>query len=422
MTEFLSNQLIVLLFTVGYLAIIFEFYIKVNKTAIAMVMAVLCWGLYFISDSSPLETNLKELSHHLGDVSQIILFLIGAMTLVELIDSHKGFLVVNKIVKTRSKKWMILLVGFVTFFLSAILDNLTTTILMVSILKKLIPDAKERILLSCLVIIAANAGGAWTPIGDVTTTMLWINNKISSDKIISYLFLPSIVSCLVPMFYFMFQVKGRYTLDEKAQQLEYEPHAKLVLFTGLIALISVPFIKYLTGLPPFMGMLLAVGVLWLLTDVLHHRHNMRNHLRIPHVLTKIDTANILFFLGILLAVDALQSVKLLDKFAHFLDSTVGNVSMIATLIGLFSAVIDNVPLVAASMGMYDATTFMINHPFWLLLAYAAGTGGSILIIGSSSGVAVMGMEKIDFFQYIKKAFIPAVLGYFAGILVLLAFF
>lgn len=418
MTELLANQLIILLFSLGYLAIIFEFHLKVNKTAVALVMAVLCWGLYFVCDSAPLEKNLIDLSHHLSDISQIILFLLGAMTLVELIDTHKGFLAVQRIVKTRSKKWMILLVGLTTFFFSSVLDNLTTTILMVSILKKMIPDSKERLNLICLIIIAANAGGAWTPIGDVTTTMLWINNKISTEKIISALFLPSVISVAVPMIYYAWNAKGSYSLNKDEGKQEYEPHAKLVLICGLLSLISVPVIKYYTGLPPFMGVIMALGVLWLITDAVHHKHEKRSHLRLPHVLTKIDTGNILFFLGILLAVDALQAVNLLTKLSGFFDRTIGNVNVIATVIGLASAVVDNVPLVAASMGMYEITAFPMNHPFWILLAYAAGTGGSIFIIGSSSGVAAMGMEKIDFFGYAKKAFIPAILGYFAGLIVL----
>jgi NhaD family Na+/H+ antiporter len=419
MSEFLSNQFIILLFIIGYLGIIFEFHLKVNKTAVALVMAVLCWGFYFVCDDVPLTKNLSELSHHLSDISQIVLFLLGAMTLVELIDSHRGFLIVNRFVKTRSKKMMIVLVGFTAFFLSSILDNLTTTILMISILRKLIPDQKERISLACLVIIAANAGGAWTPIGDVTTTMLWINDKISTEKIISYLFVPSMVSLLIPMLFFVLTSKGNYAINAEKIEMKYEPHARLVLIAGILALVLVPVIKYFTGLPPFMGMLIALGVLWLVTDALHHKYETRNHLRVPYVLTKIDTSNVLFFLGILLAVDALQAVNLLNKLAGVLDSTIGNLNWIATVIGLFSAVIDNVPLVAAAMGMYDVSAFPMNHPFWLLLAFAAGTGGSILIIGSSAGVAVMGMEKIDFFTYVKKAFIPAILGYFAGILVLI---
>lgn len=422
MSELLSNQMIIFLFVIGYAAIIFEFHLKVNKTAVALVLAVLCWGLYFISDSQPLAKNLSDLSHHLSDISQVVLFLIGAMTLVELIDCHKGFLVVNKFVKTRSKKLMIVLVGITTFFLSAILDNLTTTILMISILKKLIPDAKERITLACLIVISANAGGAWTPIGDVTTTMLWINDKVSSEKIISYLFLPSLISFLVPLAFYAFTAKGKYAINPTSADQEYEPHARLVLVSGILSLMAVPLVKYFTGLPPFMGMLIALGILWLITDALHHRYNTRDHLRVPYVLTKIDTSNVLFFLGILLAVDALQAVSLLDKLAVFLNSSIGNVNIIATVIGLFSAIIDNVPLVAGAMGMYDVSVFPLNHPFWLLLAYAAGTGGSLLIIGSSSGVAVMGMEKIDFFGYFKKAFFPAMIGYFAGILVLVSFF
>ena len=420
MSEFLSNQLIILMFAIGYLAIIFEFHLKVNKTAVALVMAVLCWGFYFVCDSAPLSQNLSDLSHHLSDISQVILFLLGAMTLVELIDSHKGFSLVTKMITTRSKKMMIFLIGAVTFFLSAVLDNLTTTILMISILRKLIPEPKERIKLACLVVIAANAGGAWTPIGDVTTTMLWINDKITTQKVMGSLFLPSILSCLVPMLWYAFQSKGQISVHEEKEKTRSEPYAKLVLIAGIASLVAVPAVKYFTGLPPFMGILVAVGILWLIADWLHHDDETRNHLRVPYILTKIDTANILFFLGILLAVDALQAVKLLSKFAVILDNTLGNVNAIATTIGFFSAVIDNVPLVAAAMGMYDMAAFPIDHPFWLLLAYAAGTGGSMLIIGSSSGVAVMGMEKIDFFTYFKKAFTPALLGYLIGLAVLIA--
>lgn len=420
MSEFLSNQLIILMFALGYLAIIFEFHLKVNKTAVALVMAVLCWGFYFVCDSAPLTQNLFDLSHHLSDISQVILFLLGAMTLVELIDSHKGFTLVTQMITTRSKKMMIFLIGAVTFFLSAVLDNLTTTILMISILRKLIPEPKERVKLACLIVIAANAGGAWTPIGDVTTTMLWINDKITTQKVMASLFLPSVLSCLVPMLWYAFKSKGHISINIEKEKTRYEPYAKLVLIAGILSLVAVPAIKYFTGLPPFMGILIAVGILWLITDFLHHDDETRNHLRVPYILTKIDTANILFFLGILLAVDALQAVKLLEKFAVILDNTLGNFSAIATTIGFFSAVIDNVPLVAAAMGMYDMAAFPVDHPFWLLLAYAAGTGGSMLIIGSSSGVAVMGMEKIDFFTYFKKAFTPALLGYLIGLIVLIA--
>ena len=420
MSEFLSNQLILAIFAVGYLAIIFEFHLKVNKTSVALVMAVICWALYFVASKETPADSIDSLNHHLADIAQVILFLLGAMTLVELIDSHKGFSLITECITTRSKKMMILLIGTVTFFLSAVLDNLTTTILMISILKKLIPDPKDRIKLACLIVIAANAGGAWTPIGDVTTTMLWINDKITTSEVMQLLLLPSIVACLVPMIWYGFQSEGSLTLATAKEHRAQEPHAQLVLILGIMALVFVPVIKYFTGLPPFMGILISLGVLWLVTDFLHHGDNTRHHLRVPYILTKIDTANILFFLGILLAVDALQAVQLLDRFALLLNNTIGSVEGIAAFIGIISAVIDNVPLVAAAIGMYDVATFPIDHPFWLLLAYAAGTGGSLLIIGSSSGVAVMGMEKIDFFTYFKKAFTPALLGYLAGLLLLIA--
>jgi len=413
----LSTQLMLAVFVAGYLAIIFEHYLKINKTAIALLTAVVCWGAYFVYDNQTVDTSMSELGHHLSDVAQIILFLLGAMTLVELIDVHKGFSVITQVVKTRSKRKMLLIVGLVSFFLSAILDNLTTTILMVSLLKKIIPERKERITLACLIVIAANAGGAWTPIGDVTTTMLWIDGKITTVEIMKKLFLPS-VSCLaVPLVWFMISAKGSYSKEMVSLKEKEEPHARLILCLGLLSMVFVPIIKHFTNLPPFMAILAGLGFLWFVTDIIHKDVEDRSHLKIPFVLAKIDISSILFFFGILLAVDALQAVALLDKLAQVLDRTFSSYTTVGTLIGLLSAVVDNVPLVAGSMWMYDVTQFPVNHPFWLLLAYAAGTGGSLLIIGSAAGVAVMGLEKMDFFTYLKKACLPAALGYFLGIII-----
>jgi NhaD family Na+/H+ antiporter len=406
---------IIVLFSIGYFAIILEHYVKVSKAAIALIIAVGCWMIYFLSHLSPLSESLTKLNHHVSDVSQIIFFLMGSMTLVEMIDSHRGFKKVTDLIQTSSKRWMLWIIAFVSFFLSSVLDNLTTTILMISLLRKLLPDPKERFLLCCIVVVAANAGGAWTPIGDVTTTMLWINGQISTVAIMKSLFLPSLISLLVPLVIYTFNLKGQYTKSIEAKDVvPEEPGAKIVFCVGVGALIFVPIFKAWTGLPPFMGVLIGLGVLWLVTDLLHHKYEQRQHLRIPHILTRIDTSGVLFFLGILLCINALESAGLLQQVARWLDAEVHSEAMIATLIGLFSAVIDNVPLVAATIGMYPLDSYPIDSRLWQMIAYAAGTGGSILIIGSSSGVALMGMEKIDFIAYLKKASLPVLLGYLAG--------
>ncbi len=415
--------LIIGIFIVGYLGIIFEFYIKVNKTAVGIALATLCWLIYFLGCSHSLDLSVSELGKHLSDVSQIIFFLLGAMTLVELIDAHKGFNTVILWIQTQNKRKLIILISFIAFFLSAVLDNLTTTILMISILRKLIPNSKDRILPGCMIVIAANAGGAWTPIGDVTTTMLWIDNRISSLAVMKTIFLPSLLSMLIPLSLYLFKLKGDYKKPEIDYRKEQrEPGSRLVFILGILALIAVPAVKALTGLPPFMGMLMALAVLWFVTDILHHKHEDREHLRIPFILTKIDVASILFFLGILLAINALESVGILGQLATILDKTVHNSTAIASLIGVISAIIDNVPLVAATMGMYDRIAYPLDSSFWLLTAFTAGTGGSMLSIGSAAGVALMGIEKVDFITYLKKATLPAALGYAGGILIYIIIF
>lgn len=415
----LSIPLILVIFCIGYLGIIFEHLIKLNKSAIALTIASLCWSVYFISDGVHMSDDLAQLGHHLSDISQIIFFLMGAMTLVELVDSHRGFKLVTKMIHTRSKKKLLWVIAVITFFLSAILDNLTTTILMVSLIRKLIPQAKDRIVFSCLIVVAANAGGAWTPIGDVTTTMLWINGQISSWAVMKALFIPSIVSLVIPLLYYSFTMKET-KVAAILEDIPQEPGAKLVFFFGVGGLVFVPIFKAVTGLPPFVGMLLALGVVWLVTDFIHQGEEKRSHLRIPSILSKIDTSSILFFLGILFAVGILQTAGLLDSIAIWLIQDVKSLPLIATLIGGFSAVIDNVPLVAATMGMYPTTIFPVDSSFWHMIAYAAGTGGSMLIIGSSAGVAMMGMEKMDFVTYVKKATLPVFVGFLAGMGVYLA--
>jgi len=412
-----SHNFLITIFCIGYIAIILEFIIRVNKTAVALLLAVLCWLIYFVGDPQPLETSLAYLGTHLSDVSQILFFLLGAMTLVELIDSHKGFNTFIHYLHTRSKRKMLWVICFISFFLSAVLDNLTTTILMISILRKLIPHRSERFLFSCMVIVAANAGGAWTPIGDVTTTMLWIGGQITTTKVIGEIFFPSLVSMLFPLLVYTFTVKGKFPKSEIDFRDEpLEPGAHLVFYSGIILFLFVPFFKWLTGMPPFMGMLISLSIMWLLTDIMHHKHEQRKHLRVPFILTKIDVSSILFFLGILLSVNALESTGLLESAAGAMDKYLKNEALIATIIGIVSAIIDNVPLVAATMGMYDLQTVPVDSPLWLMIAYAAGTGGSILVMGSSAGVALMGLEKVDFFSYFKKISFPVFIGYILGML------
>ncbi|MBN1914339.1 MAG: sodium:proton antiporter NhaD [Parachlamydiales bacterium] len=401
----------VFVFVLGYLAIIFEYKIKINKTASALMMAVLTWLLLFLS---PTEFKTSVLDMHIADASQIIFFLLGAMTLVELIDSHRGFLIITDTINTNSKRKLLWLTGFISFFLSSVLDNLTTTIVMISLLRKLIPDTKDRALLGSTVVIAANAGGAWTPIGDVTTTMLWIHGQVTSLSIMKSLFLPSIFSVIITLTLLSTQLKGTYPELMIEPKRKTEPGAKRVFITGILGFLFVPIFRATTGLPPFMGILISLGFLWLMTDIMHHKHESRKHLRVPHILTRIDTSGVLFFLGILLCINSLEVVGILNAVAVWLNHHIQNLAVISTSIGLISSIVDNVPLVAACMGMYDLQTFPPDSSLWQMVAYCSGTGGSILIIGSAAGVALMGLEKIDFIWYFKKVTLTALTGYLAG--------
>lgn len=410
-------------FILGYLAIIFEHYIHINKTASAIVMAVCAWTLFFVGRDQLSVENMNSLNEHVANVSQIIFFLMGAMTLVEVIDCHKGFKIITDVIHTRSKRKMLWLIGFLAFFLSAILDNLTTTIVMVSLIRKLIRDREDRLLLGATIVIAANAGGAWTPIGDVTTTMLWINGQITTLVVMKSLFLPSLFSLFITLLLLGAKLKGHYpSLKEDHKNAVPEPGARAVFFCGISALIFVPIFKGLTGLPPFMGMLIGLAILWLITDILHYEYENRLHLRIPHVLARIDMSGVLFFLGILLSINSLETVGVLKNLALYLDEHIPNLAVIATSIGIISSVVDNVPLVAACMGMYDLQTYPVDSSLWQMIAYAAGTGGSILIIGSAAGVALMGLEKVDFLWYARKISFTALAGYLAGMALYLVLF
>lgn len=417
---------LILIFVAGYLAIAFEHGIKINKTASALLTGVLCWTVYMYG-SGEHEKVLESLSHHLGNVSEILFFLLGAMTIVELIDAHQGFGLITKRITNRNKTALLWLIALITFFLSSVLDNLTTAIVMVSLLRKLIKEAETRKLFAGIVIIAANAGGAWSPIGDVTTTMLWIGGQITALNIMKELFLPSLVSLLVPLVFMSLKMKGE-VLPALKQSTETEVegfnHANTMLLFGLGALLFVPVFKTITHLPPYMGILMALAVVWIVSEILHSGKDeeARKPFTVGHALSKIDTPSILFFLGILIAIAALESTGILSGLAKWMDQTIGNQDIIVVAIGLASAVVDNVPLVAASMGMYDLSVFPADAKIWEFLAYCAGTGGSILIIGSAAGVAVMGMEKIDFLWYFRKISLIALLGYFAGVLCYLLIF
>ena len=409
-------------FIIGYLGIAFEHNLKINKAAIALVTGVLCWTLFIIASDNKDEVVL-QLSHHLGELSQILFFLLGAMTIVELIDAHDGFDLITKRITTKNKRKLIWIVCVLTFFLSAILDNLTTTIVMVSLVRKLMTDKENRLTFAGAIVIAANAGGAWSPIGDVTTTMLWIGGQITATNIILKLFLPSLACLLVPLLALQFILKGRVQASHitfnKEGNMPSEFHRNVVFFTGIGILLMVPVFKTLTHLPPFMGILIGLGVLWIVVEIMNSTKDdeFRNKYTVAYALRKIDTPSILFFLGILLSIAALESTHQLQHIAAWMNDTIKDQNLIVMTIGLLSSVVDNVPLVAAAMGMYDMNQYPTDHYFWEFLAYCTGTGGSALIIGSAAGVAAMGIEKIDFMWYLKRISWLALMGYFVGALV-----
>ena len=410
------SLLMVIVFVVGYIFITIEHITHINKTTVALLMAIACWVIQFANQSWLPQENINFLGQHVGNISQVVFFILGALTVVEIISEHKGFRIISDAVCISSKRKLLWVVGLLTFFLSAVLDNLTTTIVMISFLRKVLEEREDRLLFGGAVVIAANAGGAWTPIGDVTTTMLWIGGQVSTLSIMKSLLVPSLACFFAAFAMIHFRLQGNVppkNVDQNASRLE--PLGMFILFMGIGLLMFVPVFKILTGLPPFMGILLALGVLWLVTDIVHSQYEERHHLRVPHVLTKIDMSSALFFLGILLCVNALESAKILEHLAAWLDKTVGNTTVIATAIGLASAVIDNVPLVAASMGMYSLHQYPTDSMLWELIAFCAGTGGSILIVGSAAGVVFMGLEKVNFMWYLKNISLPALVGYFVGL-------
>ena len=410
----------IVIFVLAYAAIALEHPIHINKAASALIGAGLLWTIYALGAGDAHRVS-EELGESLMGTAQIVFFLIGAMTIVEVVDAHDGFEVITTRIKTAQLSSLMWLVGFVTFFLSSILDNLTTTIVMISLMKKLLDKQSDRLFFAGIIVIAANAGGAWSPIGDVTTTMLWIGGQITALEIIKGVFLPSMVNLLVPLAITAYILRGRRV--EAPQKVEHGGghqttsfEKNTMFFLGLGILVAVPAFKTITHLPPFMGVLFGLGILWLVGDLIHkHKDDLtKQPLTLVHALSRIDMGSIVFFIGILLSVATLEHTHILTSLAAWLDQTVGRQDIIVILIGLVSAVVDNVPLVAASMGMYSLEQYPPDSFLWEFMAYCAGTGGSILIIGSAAGVAAMGLEKIHFFWYVKKISGLALVGYLAG--------
>lgn len=420
--------LMIIIFVLGYAAIALEHPLKINKSATALLLAAIIWAVYALLGPGISSENLIE---HLGDTSEILFFLLGAMTIVEIVDKHDGFSIITNKITTKNKRKLLWIIGILTFFMSAVLDNLTTSIVMCALLRKLIADQKTRWFFCGMVILGANAGGAWSPIGDVTTIMLWIGGQVTAGKIIMETFIPALVSIVVPLIAISMTMKGDVERPEHVEEggvyKVSHKQSLLTLIMGVGLLLFVPVFKTITHLPPYLGVLFGLGVMWVTTEIMH-RNSPANYskLSVSTIIQKVDVPSVLFFLGILMAVQCLNEAGHLKLLSQALDENVGNIYAINLIIGVLSSVIDNVPLVAASMGMYpiaDAATlladpslqhFATDGAFWEGLAYCAGTGGSLLIIGSAAGVAVMGMEKIDFIWYLKKISLWALVGYLSG--------
>ena len=412
---------IVLIFIIAYAAIALEHPIKINKSASALIGAGLLWTIYAVGTGDHHLVG-EQLSESLTGTAQIVFFLMGAMTIVEVVDAHNGFDVITKRIQTTKLASLMWLVGFVTFFLSAVLDNLTTTIVMISLMRKLLDKHNDRLFFAGIIVISANSGGAWSPIGDVTTTMLWIGGQITTLEIMKGVFLPALASMVIPMALIAYGMRGKEVVSPQIVPGEYgsetsEFERKLMFFLGIGILVAVPAFKTITHLPPFMAILFGLGILWLVGDLVHRRKDdeVKQQFTLVHALSRIDMSSIVFFIGILLSVATLEHTHILTSLAKWLDQTVGRQDVIVIIIGLVSAIVDNVPLVAASMGMYSLADYPTDSFLWEFLAYCAGTGGSILIIGSAAGVAAMGLEKIHFGWYVKKISGLALSGYFSGV-------
>jgi Na+/H+ antiporter NhaD/arsenite permease-like protein len=414
---------LLIVFLLGYLLITLEDVVHLNKTATALITGVLCWTLLALGTAHGTHDLGEQLGHHLVDIAEILFFLLGAMTIVELIDAHEGFTLITDRIASRNTRTLLWISSALSFFLSALLDNLTTAIVMVSVLRKLVRDLDQRRIMAGMTIVACNAGGAWSPIGDVTTTMLWIGGQITTLNTITKLFIPSLVAMLVPLVILTYRYPAATTAFVPSEEEEgiSRPYVtrlarrdrRLMLSIGLGGMLFVPIFKTVTGLPPYMGMMLVLGLIWVASEIIHRDKDEaeREPLTPAYALQNIDTPSVLFFLGILLALESLGGLR---QMADWLNATVGNLDLIVLLIGLVSAVVDNVPIVAAAMGMYDLQTYPTDSKLWEFLAYCAGTGGSILLIGSAAGVAVMGMERLEFGWYLRRISGLALIGYVAG--------
>ena len=426
---------IIIVFVVGYICIATESLLKINKAAIALLMCVACWTLLMTAPGSfypnvapdGLLGHISEvIEHHLGDAAGTLFFLMGAMTIVEIVDSNGGFNFVRDALKTRSKRKLMWRVAFMTFFLSAILDNLTTSIVMIMVLRKLVQRRGDRLIYAALIVISANSGGAFSPIGDVTTIMLWIKGVITTQGVLTEIFIPSLVSMVIPAFILQYSLSGKFDKSQNLPAADVSQFTKrqrdIIFWLGVGGLVFVPIFKTITHLPPFMGILLVLGVLWTVTEIFHHNTSEDDTMakRVSDLLSRIDLSTIMFFLGILMAVAVLQEIGVLTRLGEGLNETFnGNHYLVTGIIGVLSSIVDNVPLVAGCMGMYPVQPvgdMAVDGIFWQLLAYCAGVGGSMLIIGSAAGVVVMGLEKITFGWYMKKITWIAFVGYLAGIL------
>lgn len=410
------NRWISLSVVVGYIAIAMENKIKINKGAVALLTAVICWLLVFLKSYPQHAANLQHLDQHLSDISQVLFFLIGSMAVIELIDVYKGFTIITDFIQTKDSRVLLWAVSWVTFIISSFLANMTVAMIMISLLRRLIPDREQRLIFVGLVVVASNAGGAWTPIGDTTTMMLWVGGQVTTMVILKKVFLPSIVCLLVPLTYFSLMMKKGSLIKSVAPVAEpFEKGRKRVFYFGIGTMVAVPFLTAITTIPPYMGMLLSLSLMWLLTDLIHQE---RHFLKIPHILAKIDMSSVFFFLGILLMVAGLETAGILRSLSLTMEYYLKTKVVITFAMGIISAIIDNVPITAAMMGMYSLKSYVVNSPLWIMTAYCVGTGGSILIIGSASGIVAMAMEKIDFMWYLRKMSLPILIGYWAGFLLI----
>ena len=415
----MGTTLALILFSAGYLLIALENVVHLNKSGVALFTGVILWVLAVLGLLG-VPVAHEELTHHFESIAELLFFLLAAMAIVELIDTHDGFSWIQREIRTVNPRKLLWVFAFFTFFLSAVLDNLTTTIVMVALIKKFLNSRAGQLYFAGFVIIAANSGGAWSPIGDVTTIMLWNSSHISTGAIVSDTFIPSLISLLVPLLWVTIrppvELRGTLVRDQK-QEVVPNPESRAVLMAGVLLLLWVPLFKFITHLPPFMGMLFSLSVLWLGTELLHRRktEELKKQFSVAGVLQRIDTPSVLFFLGILLAVGALEAIGALQVLGDGLAAVFPDFHYSNALLGILSSVVDNVPLVAGVVGMYPLELYPPDHEFWTLLAFCAGTGGSLLVIGSAAGVAAMGLLKIDFIWYLKRISLLALLGYAAGV-------